>query len=383
MNFRLTKAQKEIQKAAVEFARGEFDKEMIIEKSGIQEFPEKICRKAADLGFVGINFPEKFDGGGMGLFEYVLLAEAFCKKDSTLGMALLFSALGGECLFAFEENRATETYLPKIALGETRCSAAFFEPGMGSDLTKIETHAFIEGEDWILNGKKAYVINGANSDIFIVLCRTGENEEGASGMSMIAVEAQSPGVDVKPAGMQLGARLSPFAHVTLENVRVPKANIAGKAGDGYIQALSFLAMLRVQIAGIALGTAQGALDRAIDYIKNREQFGKKIGLFQVTRHKIADMTTQVDAARALTHFAALHADTHKIDEKTAATAKIFACRAAMAITDEAVQLLGGYGYMTEYELEHFYRDAKALEVLGGAPGTLRDIISDQVIGRIK
>jgi len=377
MDFDLTKSQKEIQKAAAEFAKGEFDKDLIIEHLHRQAFPEKICRKAADLGFIGINFPEKFEGGGMGLFEYILVAEQFCKRDSSMGMAVLLSAHGGECLFTSGENSVSGKYLFKIAVGETRCAAAFFETGFGRKLTHIETTAVKHNGGWCINGKKAYVPNGLAADVFFVLCRA------ESGMSLFAIEANTPGVQVKPSGMQLGERLTPYADVTFDNVCVPGDFLIGKPGKGLEQANSFLTLFRVQLAGIALGTAQGALDRALDHVRKRVQFGKKIGQFQVIRHKIAEMAAGIDAARSLTYLAAWKSDNRRLDEKTAAAAKLLSCRTAMAVTDEAVQLLGGYGYMTEYEVEHFYRDAKVLEVMGGTCGELLDIISGPVIGRIK
>lgn len=384
MEFTLEKSQKEIVKAAREFARGEFDKEMILERSVRQEFPKDICKKAADLGFIGIHFPEAYEGGGMGLFEHALVFEEFCKKDSTLGMAILFSAYAAECICRFGETGLKEKWLLPIINGQACSTGAFYEPGRGTDLSEMVTTAGSDGEEWFINGSKAYVPNGGNADLYVVLCQTDPDvRPPGNAMTMILVEADCPGISSSPVGMQLGGNLVPFSNVTFDNVRVPKTNTIGKPGSGHAQLHQFLNENRIQIAALAIGTAQGAFDRALDYVKQREQFGKKLARFQITRHKLAEMSARLDAARVLVYFAAWHFDKNKCDSKTAATAKLMACRTAMEVADEAIQLLGGYGYMTEYEIEHFYRDAKMLEIFQGPPIAVKDVIADHVIGKIK
>ena len=251
-------------------------------------------------------------------------------------------------------------------------------------MSEITTAASSDGDNWIINGAKSYVPNGSGAGVYVVLCRTDPDIQPASkGMTLILVDADRPGITASAVGMQLGGNLVPFSHVTFENVRVPKTCTIGNPGSGHAQLHQFLNENRIQIAAMALGTAQGAFDRAVDYVKQREQFGKKLAQFQVTRHKLAEMAARLDATRMLIYFAAWHFDQNKCDARTAATAKLFACRTAMEVSDEAIQLLGGYGYMTEYEIEHFYRDAKTLEIFQGPPIVVKDIIADQVIGKMK
>ena len=384
MDFKLSKSQKEIQKAAWEFARGEFDKEQIIEISKKQEFPKNILKKAGELGFIGIHYPESVDGGGMGLFEYVLLAETFCRKDSTLGTALMFSAYATECVLRFGDKDLKEKFLPPVVDGQLISTGAFTEAGQGYDITQIHTTAAKENDQWVINGKKTLVPFGSMADFYVVLCKTDPAADPpAKGMSLILVEPDRAGVSAGDISEKLGGRLVPFAEITFKNVHVPQSNLIGKEGNGYAQTQQFLTENRIQIAGFAIGIAQGAFDRALDYVRQREQFGKKLAQFQVTRHKLADMASKIEAARYLTYYTAWCFDNKKIDSQLASMAKMTAAKAAMEVTDEAVQLLGGYGYMTEYEVEHFYRDAKHAEIFQGTPAIQKDIIADIIIGKLK
>jgi alkylation response protein AidB-like acyl-CoA dehydrogenase len=381
MDFSLTKAQKEIVKAAWEFARGEFDKEKILELSQRQEFPPDILKKAGDLGFLCIHLPETCDGGGMGLLENVLVAEAFCRKDSTLGSALMFSGYAAECLVRGGSEEIRNKFLPRVAGGDMIFTGAFLEPGSGYDLSRIQTAAVQQNGDWIINGTKTFVPFGASARAMLVLCDV-ETENGA-GVSLIVVEADAKGIRVSDAGEKLGGRLMPFADVAFENVSVPQTNMIGKPGDGPKILERFLCENRIQIAGMALGTAQGAFDRALDYVKQREQFGRKLAQFQVNRHKLADMAAKLESARYLTYYAAWSFDNKKPEPRLASMAKLTAARTAAAVCDEAIQLLGGYGYTTEYEVEHFFRDAKQAEIFQGGPSVQKDIIADEIIGKLK
>ncbi len=385
MEFELDKSQKEIQKAVRDFTRGQFDKDLILEAMGSQKFPSAIWKKAAKLGFSSIHTPEAFEGGGMGLLEYVLAAEQMCKKDSSAGMALMLTGFGSECIFRFAENRLAEKYLPPVATGKMRAAAALFEPGAGQDISDIRTTAMEEGESRVINGTKAYVPNGASAGFYVVLCRNGADapETSQNDLVLMVVDADAEGISIEPVGPTLGAGLMDFAHVTFENVWVSQKNQVGRTGSGREHVLAFLNEARIQAAAMALGTGQGAFDRALDYVRQRRQFGKQLAAFQITRHKLADMTARLDAARWVVYRAAAAFDINACDARTAASAKLTATDAAMAITDEAVQLLGGYGYMAEYEVEHFYRDAKTLEIFLGTPGVLKDVIAGAVIGRLK
>lgn len=384
MDFKLSKPQKEIKKAAWEFARGKFDKEMIIEQAKTQTFPKDILKKAGDLGFIGIHFEEAYEGGGLGLFEDVLVTETFCQKDSTLGAALKFSAYAAECLVRFGDKGLNEKFTPAIANGGIISTGAFLEPDQGYDVSAVQTTAEKADAEWIINGVKAFVPFGDQADIYTVLCATDPTvEPKIKGMSLLLVESDRVGLSAGARAEKLGGRMVPFTTVRFENVRVPSGNLIGNEGMGHTQLERFFIENRIQVAAMAVGTAQGALDRALAYVKEREQFGKKLAQFQVTRHKIADMAAQIEAARYLTYYAASRFDRGKYSKRDAAMAKLTAAKTAMAVTDEAVQLLGGYGYMTEYEVEHFYRDAKHAEIFQGPPGVQKDIIADDVIGKLK
>ncbi|MBC2714524.1 MAG: acyl-CoA dehydrogenase [Desulfobacteraceae bacterium] len=382
MDFKLNKSQKEIQKAAWEFARGEFDKEVIIELSKEQKIPDNILKKSGELGFIGIHYSEDVDGGGMGLFEHVLVCETFCRKDSTLGAALMFSGYAAECILRNGEKDLKEKILPQVVDGHLISTGAFLEPKQGYDLTQVRTTAEPDGDDWVINGKKILVPSGSTAGIYVVLCRT-DADTSTGGMSLILVEAGRDGISVDNVSQKLGGRMMPFADITFENVRVPGSNLIGKQGSGYALTQNFFTENRIQIAGQALGTAQGAFDRALDYVKQREQFGKKLAQFQITRHKLADMASKIEAARYLTYYTAWCFDNKKIEAQQASMAKMTAARTAMEVTNEAIQLLGGYGYMTEYEVEHFFRDAKQAEIFQGPPAIQKDIIADSVIGKLK
>ena len=379
MVHQLSKSQKEIQKAAREFAKGEFDKDLAHELDKNQEFPEQIWQKAADLGFIGMHFPEKYSGGELDVLDNVLLAEEFCRKDSTIGSAIMLSAFASECLLRFGSDELKAKYLPKVAEGDMLSGAAYSEPDTDAAFDSLTTTAVKSNDEWIVNGEKSYVLNAGMAGFYCVLCQADDDQ----GTHLILVESQQDGLFVVDKGEKLGLRMTATSNLKFENVKVPLGNLIGKAGNGRKQLQTVLDEACILIASLALGTAQGAFDRALDYVKQREQFGKKIVQFQVTQHKLADMATKIDQARAITYHAARSFDAGKLDVKLACMAKLVAGRAAVEVASEAIQLLGGYGYMTEYEIERFYRDAKNMEILGRAPTRLRDIIAASVIGKVK
>ena len=381
MSYQLSKSQKEIQKAARDFAKGEFDKELAYELDKNQEFPEKIWQKAAELGFIGMHFPEKYSGGEMDWLDNVLLAEEFCRKDSTIGGAVMLSAAASECILRFGSDELKEKFLPQVAEGEMLSGAAFLEPNADPVFANLSTVAAKEGDNWVINGEKSFVLNGSMAGFYCVLCRTRQNDQEAA--SVFLVEANQPGISIVDSGEKLGLRMTKTSGLKFENVNVTSNQLIGKEGNGFKQAQTTMDEGRLLIASLALGTAQGAFDRALDYTKQREQFGKKIIKFQVTQHKLAEMATKIEQARFFVYGAAQTVVRGKVDTRYACMAKMVATRAAVEVTSEAIQLLGGYGYMTEYEIERFYRDAKSMELLGGSPGHLKDLIAKSVIGRVK
>ena len=383
MEFKLNKSQKEIQKAARAFAKGEFDKEQSLEFNKNREYPLKIWKKAADLGFIGIHFDEQYSGGGLGLLENVLLAEELCRRDSSMGCALLLSSYGSECLLRFSSTALKQKFLPAIAEGRMLSAAALKEHANDYNITGIAATAVVQDDEYIINGVKPYVINAGNAGCYLVLCRTDPDLDLKQALSLIVVEGDRAGLEVDKISYKMGLNLINTGTVKFTDVHVPCTNLIGTQGQGLQYAQHFCNESRLNIAGLALGMAQGALDRAIDYVKQRVQFGKKLGQFQSTQHKIAVMSTKIQMARLMVYEAAWNYDHKNQDANLAAMAKLTCARAAVEVTDETVQLMGGYGYMTEYEVESYFRNAKLMEILEGNQEILKDQIAGHVIGRIK
>ena len=384
MDFGLTKSQKEIQKAAREFAKGEFDKELALELDSKHEYPIKIWKKAADLGFIGVHFPEKYSGQGLGVLENILIAEEFCSRDSSIGAALILANFASECVLRFGSDELKEKFLPPVAEGKILSAGAFTEPDHGSDITFMDTTAEKDGDQWVINGSKIFISNGELAGFYCVLCQTDQASKPTyRGISLILVEADRKGVSATDVGQKMGIHMMSTSDVNLKDVRVPYANLIGEEGKGFYHVLEFFDESRILVAAQALGTAQGAFDRALAYVKQKEQFGKKIAQFQVTQHKLADMATKIELSRLITYKAAWNFDQGRIDPKLTSMAKMYAARAAVEVTDEAIQLLGGYGYMAEYEVERFYRDAKITEIYEGTKEIQKNTIASAVIGKLK
>ena len=369
----LNRSQREIQKAARDFAKGEFDRDVALEMETGNAFPDKIRAKAGDLGFLGLHFPEAYGGGGLGFLEAVLVAETFCRQDATIGCALLLSGFGAECLLNCEDDDLKERYLSAVAEARLGSAAAFSETGTGATLAAIQTIARREGDDWIIEGIKTNVLNAGQAGIFIVLCRTGDEHS-----SMFVVEREREGLALQDQGRRLGLNMTGSALVQLTNVRVPAENLIGRQDRGLQQLERFSEDAAILLAGAATGIAAGAFDRALAYVKERVAFGRKLGAFEITQHKIAEMAAKVETARAITHLAACRHDTGKVGALSA-MAKMVATRAAVEVADEAIQLFGGYGYMKESEVERFYRDAKTLDLMLGGPAGMKKKIADEVI----
>ncbi len=381
--FELTRSQKEIQKAAKDFAKGEFDKDQAIEFEKENRFPEEIWKAAAELGFIGIHLPEDLSGGGLGLVENCLLTEEFCRKDSTTGLALTLAASGAECLADFGSTELQGKYIPRIAEGEILSAGAFSDPGAGPAMPVTDTLAVEDGPDFILHGEKSYVLNAVTAGFYIVLARTEPDAKPAKSLSLLLVDAATSGVAVESLGKTLGVGMNSLANIRFTDVRIPGASLIGTRGKGLALYEKYLNIKRITASAQALGIAQGALDRALAYVKQREQFGRKIARFEVIQYKLADMAMKTELARLITYQAAAAFDGGSKDSALPAMARMTTARTAFEVADEAIQLFGGYGYMTEQEVERFYRDAKALEI-GGAGGFHRKkVVATAVIGRLK
>jgi alkylation response protein AidB-like acyl-CoA dehydrogenase len=384
MDFELTKSQKEIQKAAREFAKGEFDKELALELDRTHEFPTKIWKKAADLGFIGVHYPEEYSGQDLGVLENIIIADEFCAQDSGVGSAVVLSSFASECVLRFGSDELKQKFLPAVAEGKMLSAGAFTEPDHGSDITSLDTTAVREGDEWVINGTKTFITNGGMAGFYCTMCQTdSEAQPSYRGISLILVEAEREGLTATDIGDKMGIHMMTTAEVNYKDVRVPASNIIGKVGRGFYQVLEFFDESRILVAAQALGIAQGAYNRALAYVKQREQFGRKIAQFQVTQHKLADMATKIELARLITYKAAWNYDQGRIDPKLTSMAKMYAARSAVEVADEAIQLLGGYGYMTEYEVERFYRDAKITEIYEGTKEIQKNTIASAVLGKLK
>jgi alkylation response protein AidB-like acyl-CoA dehydrogenase len=384
MDFELDRTQQEIVKAVRDFTKGEFDKDLALELEEAHAFPKKIWQKAGDLGLIGVHFPEEYSGQGLGCLEDILVIEELCRGDSTIGSAVALAAFASELILHNGTDAQKQAWLPKVAEGKALSAGAFTEPDHGSDITRMNTTAVKDGEEWVINGTKTFITNGGLASVYCVLCQTdGEITPSHRGMSVILVEADREGLSTADVGRKMGIRMMATAEVNFKDVRVPAANLLGQEGRGFYQVLHFFDESRIQVAAQALGTAQGAYDRALSYVKQREQFGRKIAQFQVTQHKLAEMATKIELARLMTYKAAWNFDQGRIDPKLTSMAKMVAARTAVEVCDEAIQLHGGYGYMSEYEVERFYRDAKITELYEGTREIQKNTIASALIGKLK
>ena len=378
----LDKTQKQIQKAVNDFIKGEFKKEVLDHLVETHAYPEEIWRKAGEIGLIGLNFPEEYSGQEMTIFENVLVTESLCRGDSSVGTCLSMAGYGSEMILRYGSKAQKAAWLPKIAEGEILSSPALTEPGMGNDLERITTTAVKQGDQWVINGTKSFVMNGGPlSGFYLVFCRTDPDASSPSkAFSTILVEAGHEGITLSDSGSRLGRKLMSVSDVTFENIGVPLDNMIGKENKGLAQVNACLNENRILAAAQALGIALGAFDRALLHVKQREQFNRKLVDFQITRQKLAEMGTKIEAARLLTYQAAWQFENNKRSrEQPGAMAKLFACRAAVEVTDEAIQLLGGYGYMQEYEVERYFRDAKVTDIFDGTSIVQKNIIASEIV----
>jgi alkylation response protein AidB-like acyl-CoA dehydrogenase len=384
MDFEFTDEQKDIQRAAKEFAQGEFDREMALELERNHAFPKSIWKKACELGFIGLHFPEAYGGQGLGILENTLVVEEFCRQDSGIGIALTLADFSSEVILRFGSEAQKENYLPPVTRGETISAGAYTEPDHGSDITRLSTTAIRKGKDFVLNGTKTFITNGTTADHFVVLCQTNpEADPPYRGMCTILVEKGTPGFQATELGDKMGIRMTSTAELSFSDVHVPVENLIGQENRGFYQVMEFFDESRIEIAAQALGIAQGAFDRALAYAKERRQFGKRIADFQITQHKLADMHTKIETARLLTYKAAWNFDRGRIDPGLTAMAKMYAGRVSVEVADEAIQIFGGYGYITEYEVERFYRDTKIMEIYEGTREIQKNTIASSLIGKSK
>ncbi len=365
MDFDLTKEQKYIKKAAREFAEGEFP-EIAGECDREEKYPFDLVKKAADLGFIGINLPEEYGGAGCGYLEKCLISEEFFRVDPGLGSVLISATFGADMIELFGTEEQKKKYLIPVTKGEAVMGSAITEPDAGSDVSSIRTMAEKDGSDYVINGSKMFITNGTVGAYFVVLCLTNPDHPSKhKRQSVILVERDRKGFEATKLNNKLGIRASDTAELVFRDVRVPRENLIGEEDRGFYQFMEFFNRTRIHVGAEGVGIAQGAMEKAIKHVKERVQFGKYLSSFQSIQFKIAEMATRIRAARNLVYEAASKADKGNSDHKLTAMAKWFAGETCVRAAEETVQIHGGYGYIGEYGVERFYRDAKIIEIYEG------------------
>ena len=382
MDFNLTKEHKDIQKAAREFALGEF-RDVAREYDLNETFPEKIIKKARELDLIGLFIPEEYGGPGFGFLEMAMVLEEFWKVDPGIAQELCSITFGAEELLLFGTEEQKKKWLPPLFSGDAIMGFAITEPDAGSDTAAATTTAVLEGDEYVINGSKVMIGNGTVGTFILVYCLTNPDVERKTARhSIIIVETDREGYKADPMHGKMGLRASDTAALYFNNVRVPKKNLVGAEGNGFIQLMKFFDHSRAYVAAHGVGLAQGALDMAVKHVKGRKQFGRPIGSFQATQFKIAEMATKIEIARNTVYKSAWLLDNGKADTTLTAMAKLFACHVAVEVVDEALQLHGGYGYFDDYDIERFYRAAKVLEIYEGTKEVEKIVIAREVIGKL-
>jgi acyl-CoA dehydrogenase len=382
MDFELTGRQKQIRLAAREFAEGEFP-EIAREYDRREEFPRDLWKKACVLGFIGVFIKREYGGLGLGFLEFAMVMEEFWRVDPGCGNILL-TAFGSELIQLYGTEEQKLRYLPPLTRGKAIMGTAITEPDAGSDITAILTLARKDGNEYVINGSKQFITNGSIADYLVVFCLTHpEAESRFKRFGTIIVETDRPGFGALKLTGKLGIRASDTAEIRFSDVRVPKENLIGeKEGEGFSQIMQLFNINRVIAASQGVGVAQGALDKAIKHVKQRKQFGQPIGAFQATQFKIAEMATWVEAARALCYKAGWMLDHGKVDQKLISMAKWIAGEVGVKVANDALQLHGGYGYIADYDIERFYRDAKIVEIYEGTKEIEKNTIARELLGKL-
>jgi len=378
MNYFLTEEQKMIKDLARQIAEEKF-KPFRAEMDEKDEFPWEVVKVLRESDMFGIYLPEEYGGLGGGVMELCLAVEEMSRVCGGMALSLAATALASFPILLFGSNEQKQKYLPDLASGKHLAAFALTEPDAGSDAGATKTTARLEGDHYILNGTKCFITNGSVADIITVIAMT-DKSRGSRGASAFIVEKGMDGFSVGKEEDKMGIRASSTSELIFEDCKVPKENLISREGMGFIVAMKTLDQSRPGVASQALGIAQGALDAAVDYARQRKQFDRPIITFQGLQWMLADMATRVEAARALVYSAARTVDAgEKRIAKDSAICKLFASDVAMSVTTDAVQILGGYGYMKEYPVEKMMRDAKITQIYEGTNQIQRDVIGTQLI----
>ena len=383
MNFRQDEEHQDILEMVHDFAVNEV-KPLAAEIDRTEEFPMKNVKMMAEMGLMGIPFPEEYGGAGMDTLAYIQTVEELSKYCASTGVILsAHTSLCATPIYQFGSEEQKQKYLPKLCSGEWIGAFALTEPNAGTDASGQQTVAVDAGDHWVLNGSKIFITNAGAANVFFVLAMT-DKSQGTKGISAFIVEKGYKGFSIGKHEDKLGIRASSTCELIFEDCIVPKENLVGELGKGFKYAMMTLDGGRVGIAAQALGIAEGALERAIAYTKERKQFGRSIAQQQNTQFKLADMATRIDAAKYLVYAAAMKkaefAKNPKVSYSVeAAMAKLYAAEVAMEVTTKCVQLHGGYGYIKEYDVERMMRDAKITEIYEGTSEVQRMVISANLL----
>jgi alkylation response protein AidB-like acyl-CoA dehydrogenase len=375
LDYLLTPEQKMIQ----DLARKVAEEKMLPVRTELdekEEFPWEIIKISAEAGLMGVSMPEEYEGFGGGILEYCLVAEELSRVCLGIATSVVASGLGAMPILLFGGPLQKKKYLPDIAKGRKLAAFGLTEADAGSDAGAIRTTAIRKGNGYVLNGTKQWITNGGEAEIYSIIAMT-DRSKGPRGASAIIVEKGTSGFEFGKKEKKMGIRASATRELIFRDCYVPQENLIGKEGMGFIVTMRTFDRTRPGVGAQGVGLAQGALDEAICYAREREQFGKKIISFQAIQHLLADMATQVEAARALVYAIARYIDQSEIPKeisKVSGMAKVFASDVAMKVTTDAVQVFGGYGYMREYPVEKMMRDAKILQIYEGTNQIQRNII---------
>ncbi len=383
MDFMLTKQHEMARTLFKEFAEKEV-KPLAQEVDETEVFPRGTVEKMAKAGFLGIPVPKEYGGQGCDPLTYAMCVEELSKVCGTTGVIVsAHTSLCCDPIMTYGTEEQKQKYLVPLAKGEKLGAFGLTEPGAGTDAQGQQTKAVLDGDEWVLNGSKIFITNGKEADIYVIFAVTDvvTDAKGRSKkmISAFIVEKGMPGFTFGTKEKKMGIRGSSTYELIFTDCRVPKENLLGQAGKGFGIAMHTLDGGRIGIAAQALGLAEGALDRTIEYVKERKQFGRAIGAFQNTQFQLADMATKVQAAQLLVYKAAMAKATQKVYSVEAAQAKLYAAEVAMEVTTKAVQLHGGYGYIREYDVERMMRDAKITEIYEGTSEVQRMVISSALL----
>ena len=378
MDFNLSEDHIAIRKTLRDFAETEIAPGAR-ERDENSEFPAEIVKKLAQLGMNGVCSPIEYGGSGLDYLSFTIIIEELARIDASVAVIIsVTNTLAGFPLKRFGTDEQKKKYLTPLSTGEKLGAYSLSEAQAGSDASNLACMAVRDGDDYVLNGVKNFVTNGGNADIIILFAMT-DKEKGKKGISTFIIEKEMPGVSVGKIEKKLGIRSSDTVELVFEDCRVPAANRLGEEGEGFKIAMTTLDYGRVGIGAQALGIAQGAMERAIAYSLEREQFGKKINEFQAIQFKISDMAVEIDATRLLLYRAAWMQDRGENFTAESAMAKLFASQTAMKTANQAVQIFGGYGYMREFEIERFMRDAKITEIYEGTSEIQKIVIARETL----